>query len=173
MNSSSSQKLATPYSMASALALCNSLHPTECPSLRSQQIHLLPIAVSLTELLQWDFRAWASLGPEARHHGFWPGSSPGREELKDRRKKQWGKTRWGIPFITCWKICQIPDLWSQFSLTWSFAQRRLRTEESSLAWVTATKAQQTVEPKQSGGGAVNKLQRIGPHMPDLLLRNKK
>ena len=34
-------------------------------------------------------------------------------------------------------------------------------------------AQQTVEPKQSGGGAGNKLQRIGPHMPDLLLRNKK
>ena len=51
----------------------------------SEQIHLLPIA----EFLQWDTRAWASLGPEARHLGFWPVSSPGRGELKDRRKKQW------------------------------------------------------------------------------------
>ena len=55
----------------------------------SEQIHLLPITVSLTEFLQWNLRAWASLGPEARHHGFWPDSSPGREELKDRRKEQW------------------------------------------------------------------------------------
>ena len=57
----------------------------------SEQIHLLPIAVSLTEFLQWDIRAWTSLGPEARHHGFWLGSSPGREELKDGRKNQWEK----------------------------------------------------------------------------------
>ena len=42
----------------------------------SKQIHLLPITVSLTEFLQWDIGAWASLGPEARHHVFWPGSSP-------------------------------------------------------------------------------------------------
>ena len=54
----------------------------------SEQIHFLPITVSLTEFLQWDLRAWASLGPEARHHGFWPGSSS-RRELKSRRKKQW------------------------------------------------------------------------------------
>ena len=55
----------------------------------SEQSHLLPIAVSLTESLQRDIRAWASLGPKARHHGFWPGSSPGSEEPKDRRQKQW------------------------------------------------------------------------------------
>ena len=57
----------------------------------SKQIHLLPIAVSLTEFLQWDIRAWASLGSQAKHHGVWLGSSPGREELKDGRKKQWEK----------------------------------------------------------------------------------
>ena len=48
----------------------------------SEQIHLFPIAVSLTEFLQWDMTAWASLGPEARHHGFWLGSSPGRESWR-------------------------------------------------------------------------------------------
>ena len=36
----------------------------------SEQIHLLLITVSLTEFLQWDIRAWASLGPEARYLGF-------------------------------------------------------------------------------------------------------
>ena len=57
----------------------------------SEQIHLLPITVSLTEFLQWDIRAWDSLGSEANYHGFWQGSSPGREMLKDGRKKQWEK----------------------------------------------------------------------------------
>ena len=47
----------------------------------SEQIHLWPITVSLTEFLQWDIRAWASLGPEASHHGFLPGSS--------LRKRSW------------------------------------------------------------------------------------
>ena len=54
----------------------------------SFSLYPLLIALSISEFLQWDIRAWASLGPEARHPGFWPGSSPGRE-LKDRRKKQW------------------------------------------------------------------------------------
>ena len=40
----------------------------------------------------------------------------------------------------------MPDLCSQFSLAWSLAQRRLRTEEPPHTWVTATKAQQIVEP---------------------------
>ena len=54
---------------------------------KSEQIHLLPIAVSLSELFcNETSRTWVSLGPEARHRGFWPGSSPGREELKNRRK---------------------------------------------------------------------------------------
>ena len=52
-----------------------------------EQIYLLPIFASLTEFFQWDIRSWASLGPEARQDGFWLGSSPGREELKDRREK--------------------------------------------------------------------------------------
>ena len=63
--------------------------PQQWPMLwREQQIHLLLIALSLTEFLQWDIRAWASLGPETRHPGFWPGSSL-RRDLKGRRKKQW------------------------------------------------------------------------------------
>ena len=57
----------------------------------SEQIHLLPITVSLTEFLQWDIRAWSSLSSEARYLGFWLGLSPEREELKDRRQKQWEK----------------------------------------------------------------------------------
>ena len=57
----------------------------------SKQIHLLPISVSLTEILQWDIKSLSSLCPKTRHHGFWPGSSPRKEELKDRRKKQQGK----------------------------------------------------------------------------------
>ena len=57
----------------------------------SKQTHLLTITVSLTEFLQWDIKAWASLGPDARHHGFWLGSNPGRGELKGGRKKQWEK----------------------------------------------------------------------------------
>ena len=92
----------------------------------SEQIYLLPIAVSLTEFLQSDIRAWASLGPEARHHGFWPGSSPESEELKDRREKQWGKR-------------------AEDSLAWSLTQRRLRTEHPPT-WVTATLAQRIVDP---------------------------
>ena len=54
----------------------------------SKQVHLLPITVSLTEFLQWNIRAWVSLGPEARCRGFCLGSSPKREELKDRKKRQ-------------------------------------------------------------------------------------
>ena len=48
---------------------------------KSEQIHLLPIAVSLTEFFcNETSRAWASLHPKIRHHGFWLGSSPRREE---------------------------------------------------------------------------------------------
>ena len=89
MNSPSWKKLATPHALAKALALCNGLHPAECASLYIRTNPPLTYHCSLTEFLQWDIRAWASLGPEARHHGFWPDSSPGREELKDRRKEQW------------------------------------------------------------------------------------
>ena len=45
----------------------------------SEQIYLLAIAVSLTEFLQWDIRAWASLGPEAR---FWLGSISGERSWR-------------------------------------------------------------------------------------------
>ena len=45
-----------------------------------QQIYLLPITVSLTEFIYFfcneTSRAWASLGPKTRHHGFWRASSP-------------------------------------------------------------------------------------------------
>ena len=44
---------------------------------KSEQIHLLPIAVSLSELFRNETsRARASLVPKTRHHAFWPGSSP-------------------------------------------------------------------------------------------------
>ena len=48
----------------------------------SEQIYFLRIAVSLTEFLQWDIRAWASLGPEARHHGFCLGSILGERSWR-------------------------------------------------------------------------------------------
>ena len=75
-------------------------------------------------------RAWTSLGPKTRHCRFWLGSSPGKEELKNGRKKQWEKpARKSAKYLTC----------AQFSLAWSLTQRRLRTEEPPLAWATATK----------------------------------
>ena len=40
----------------------------------------------------------------------------------------------------------MPDLCPQFSLALSLAQRRLRTEEPSPAWATATGEQRIVEP---------------------------
>ena len=40
----------------------------------------------------------------------------------------------------------MPNLCSQFSLAQSLAQKRLRTEEPSPTWATATRAQQIVEP---------------------------
>ena len=45
----------------------------------------------------------------------------------------------------------MPDLYPQFSLAWSLAQRRLRTAEPSPPWATATKAQQIVEPSGHTG----------------------
>ena len=65
--------------------------------------------------------------------------------------KSSGKLCWGTPFITCWKNCWMHDLCLQFSLAWSLAQRRLRTDESSPTWATATRMQQIVEPSRHAG----------------------
>ena len=43
----------------------------------SEQIHFLPMAVSLLNSFNNEkTRNWDSLGPETRHHGFWLGLSP-------------------------------------------------------------------------------------------------
>ena len=68
--------------------------PTPCRVCFSPNLNKSTSYLSLC--LQLNFcneisRTWASLGPEARQHGFWPGSSPGRDELKDGRKMQWEK----------------------------------------------------------------------------------
>ena len=52
--------------------VCFSLNPNTSTS-------YLLLCLSL-KFLQWDIKAWASLGPEARHPGFWLGSSPRRAE---------------------------------------------------------------------------------------------
>ena len=120
MKSRSLQKLTTPHSMATAHSSVMA-HTLWCV-LRSEskQTQLLPIAVSLTEFLQWDIKAWASLGPEARHHRFWWGSNPRREELKDGRKKQWERhaeespsqpARKSAKYLTCAHSFHWPDPW--------------------------------------------------------------
>ena len=50
---------------------------------KSEQIHLLPIAVSHWILGNETSRAWASWGPKIRHRGFWLGSSPSWIWLSD------------------------------------------------------------------------------------------
>ena len=65
---------------------CPLLWPTLWSMLlsESEQIYLLPIAVSLTEFFcNETSRAWASLGPKTRHCGFWLGSSPSWIWLSD------------------------------------------------------------------------------------------
>ena len=86
--------------------LCDGPHPVECASL------WIPTNTPLTYLCvsNWIFavrhqslsfiRSWSH-----RHHGFWPGSSPGRGELKDMGGKAVWKMCRGLPFTTCQKIC--------------------------------------------------------------------
>ena len=58
----------------------------------SEQIHPLPFAMSLTEFLQRNIRALASLGPQAKHHGGLTGlksqerGAEGREEKGVEKK---------------------------------------------------------------------------------------
>ena len=121
---------------------------------KSEQIHLLPITVSLTEFFcNETSRARAFIRPKTRHHRFCPASCPSGIQRSDKPQhrvpamwvwvpilgkrfqaqllemerswpaqyfvssgidgeKSWrtgantvGKTYWGIPFITCQKIC--------------------------------------------------------------------
>ena len=165
MNSPSWQKLATPHSTAIALALCNGPHPAECasfyirtnPPLNYCCVSNWMFAMrrqSLSFIRSWSQAPWVLAGLKSQERG-----AEGKEE------KAMGKTCWGIPFTTSQKICYIPDLCSQFSLTWSMAQRRLGTEEHPPAWVTAIKVQRIVEPS---GHTEDSLSRV-PELPPLLL----
>ena len=135
MKSHSQWKLTTSYSMAAPL--CDGPYFWSVPLWIWANPSVTYHCVSLSFCNETS-RAWASLTPEAKHHGFWPGSSPRGQELKDGRKKQWENMPRN-PLHNLQKICWIPDLCSQFSLAWFLAQRRLRTEELPLTWETATK----------------------------------
>ena len=74
--------------------------------------------------------SWVLVGLKSQERG-----AKGREE----------KTCQGIPSSPAGKSAKYLTC-AQFSLAWSLAQRRLRTEEPTPAWVTATGAQQMVEP---------------------------
>ena len=69
----------------------------------SQQIHPLPFAMSLTEFLQRNIRALASLGPQAKHHGGLTGLKSQERGAEGWEDKAVGKACQGIPFITCQK----------------------------------------------------------------------
>ena len=56
--------------------LCFSLNPNKSTS-------YLLLCLSLKSFCNEISRTWASLGPEMRHHGLWPCSSPGRTQLSD------------------------------------------------------------------------------------------
>ena len=61
-----------------------------CFSLNKSNFYLF-LCLSLNSFCDETLRNRASLGPKARHHGFWLGSSPRRKKLKDGRKKEWEK----------------------------------------------------------------------------------
>ena len=55
----------------------------------SEQIRLLSITVSLTEILQWDIKSLSFIRSWSQASWVLAGLNLGREELKDRRRKQW------------------------------------------------------------------------------------
>ena len=67
--------------------LCDGPHSWSVFLSESNQVYILPIAVSVNEIFFFFFsetsRTWVSLGPETRHRGFWPGSSPGQKWVSD------------------------------------------------------------------------------------------
>ena len=142
----SSKNLATSHAMAEALVLCDGPHPVEHTSLWIRTNSPLTyhcvsnwiFAIrhqSLSFIGSWSQSPW----------DFFPAQVLGRG-AEVQEEKAIGKMCLGIPFITCGKICWIPDMCSHFSLTWSLVQRRLGTDEPLLAWATATGAQQILEP---------------------------
>ena len=84
-------KINPPYSMATPLPSVMAHILWSVLLSESAQIHLLPMVCLSLNFCNEPSRAWASLGPEARHCGFWLGSNSEREKLKDGRKKQWEK----------------------------------------------------------------------------------
>ena len=63
---------------------------------KSEQIHLLPVAVSLAEFFcNETSRAWGLLGPKTGCHRFWPGSSHSRTQLSDKAQHR-------VPALRAW-----------------------------------------------------------------------
>ena len=76
--------------MAHTLGVCFSLNPKKSTS-------YLLLCLSMNYFFNEILRTWASLGPETRHHGFWPGSIPSRIWL-------WDKTQHRVPDMWVWVL---------------------------------------------------------------------